>query len=421
MRILHVVPRYWPYLGGSERWFQEISERLAADGHRVTVLTTNAWDLEYFWDRRKQTIPIEEETHKGVLIRRLPVRHLPFSGIVFPGTQRAMCMIARGPRLARKALFTLGTTMPWVPSLRGTLSRLNPAPEIVHAATVPFDSLIYYPQQYARSRGIPFIMSPQTHLGEPESDEVRRHYTLPNQIEMMRRSTFVIVRTGIERDALEALGVPPEKMVRVPAGAEPREMTGMGARFRQKHGLRQPIVFSLGALAYDKGSMTLVEAMKLLWSEGLEVHLVMAGPLMEPFRQYLKAQPDEVKARCLVPGFVSPEEKSDLLDAGDVFVMASRTDSFGIVYLEAWLNRKPVIGAWAGGVPDVISQGEDGFLVRFGDAAGLATRIKQLLGDRELAEEMGRRGEKKTLESYTWDRVYEQTLPLYLGAKVLAP
>ncbi|MDO8691837.1 MAG: glycosyltransferase family 4 protein [Dehalococcoidia bacterium] len=416
-----MVPRYWPYLGGSERWFQEISERLAADGHQVTVLTTDAWDLEYFWDRHKQSIPVKEEAHNGVVIRRLPVRHLPFSGIVFPGTRRVMCWLARGPRLGRNALFPLGATTPLVPSLPRALSRLNPAPEIVHAATVPFDSLVYYAQQYARSRGIPFIMSPQTHLGEPESDEVRRHYTLPNQIEMMRRSTFVIVRTDIERDSLQVLGVPRDKMVRIPAGAEPREMTGTGARFRKKHGLHQPIVFSLGALAYDKGSMTLVEAMKLLWSEGLKADLVMAGPLMEPFRHYMEAQPDEVKARCLIPGFVSLEEKADLLDAGDVFVMASRTDSFGIVYLEAWLNRKPVIGAWAGGVPDVISQGQDGFLVRFGDAAELAMRIKQLLGDRELAEKMGRRGEKKTLESYTWDRVYEQALPLYVGQKVLAP
>ncbi|HLE80477.1 MAG TPA: glycosyltransferase family 4 protein, partial [Dehalococcoidia bacterium] len=225
-----------------------------------------------------------------------------------------------------------------------------------------------------------------------------------------------IVRTEIERRSLEGLGVPPRKIVRVPAGACPQETGGQGQRFRDKHGLQGPIVFSLGALAYDKGSMTLVEAMKLLWSQGVEAHLVMAGPIMDPFRRYYETQPAEVRARCLVPGFIPQEEKADLLDAGNVFVMASRTDSFGMVYLEAWLNRKPVIGAWAGGVPEVISHGEDGFLVRFGDAQELAGRISQLLEEKELARQMGIRGEEKTIAHYTWDEVYEQVLPVYLRA-----
>src|SRR3712207_7592070 len=55
------------------------------------------------------------------------------------------------------------------------------------------------------------------------------------------------------------------------------------------------------------------------------------------------------------------EDKRDLNAAGQVFCMPSRTDSFGIVYLEAWLNGVPVIGANAGGVPEVISDGVDGY------------------------------------------------------------
>lgn len=413
MRILHVVPRYWPYVGGSEKWFQEISERLVADGHQVVVVTTNAWDLEYFWDPTKKSIPVKKEVHNGVEIRRLPVRHLPFSQIVYPGARRAMCWLAQIPWVGRHALFSLGKTTPLVPTLPGELARLDPPPQVVHATTVPFDSLVYYAQRYAQVRGLPFIMTPQTHLGEPERNDVRRHYTLPNQIEMMRRSDFVIVRTEIERASLVALGVPDSKMVKVPAGASPEEVRGQGRRFRDKYGLREPIVFSLGALAYDKGSVTLVEAMKLLWNKGVDAHLVLAGPIMGPFHRYFQSQPKDVISRCLVTGFISQEEKADLLDAGEVFVMASRTDSFGIVYLEAWLNRKPVIGAWAGGVPAVISHGEDGFLVQFGNSQELAQRIEQLLEDKELSRQMGSKGELKTRESFTWDKVYRKVLPLY--------
>lgn len=93
--------------------------------------------------------------------------------------------------------------------------------------------------------------------------------------------------------------------------------------------------------------------------------------------------------------------------------MPSRTDSLGIVYLEAWLNEKPVVGALAGGVPEVISDGVDGHLVRFGDVPSLAVRLAHLLGDPEAAAAMGRRGREKVLARYTWDRIYPRVREVY--------
>ena len=50
MRILHIVQRYWPAYGGAEAYLGELSARLAADGHQVTVATTDALDFELFWN-----------------------------------------------------------------------------------------------------------------------------------------------------------------------------------------------------------------------------------------------------------------------------------------------------------------------------------------------------------------------------------
>ena len=72
-RLLHIVQRYAPYEGGSENYVRELSERFAADGHAVTVLTTDAWDLEYFWNpaaRRVDAPP--DETLNGVARPALP-------------------------------------------------------------------------------------------------------------------------------------------------------------------------------------------------------------------------------------------------------------------------------------------------------------------------------------------------------------
>lgn len=406
MRILHVIQRYWPYVGGSEMYFQEISERLTKDGHQVTVYTTDAWDLEHFWAKGKRKVEGKSDTHNGVRIHRFPVRHLPLSQIVYPGTRRVMSWLSKAPLNTTALLFPLCLTTPLVPSMYRQLMSEG-SYDIVHATNIPFDSLIYAAFRFTKKKGIPFIVTPFTHLGEPEDDAVRRHYTMQHQVEIMRRSHRVIVQTGIEEDYLAERGVPREKMVRVGAGINVDEVVGgQGQRFRDKYGVDAPIVFSLGAQAYDKGTQHTIEAMRRLWKGGSDATLVLAGPVMDHFRRYFDSLPPEVRQRCRLLGFIPDQDKRDLLDAGDVYVMPSRTDSFGIVYLESWLYKKPVVGARAGGVPDVIKDGENGYLVPFGDVDGLADRIATLLTDKDLARRFGERGYRKVLAEHTWDRKY---------------
>src|SRR5260221_10966790 len=54
MRILHIVQLYYPVASGAGRYFAEVGERLAAEGHTVTVLSTDAYDLEYFWNSARR-------------------------------------------------------------------------------------------------------------------------------------------------------------------------------------------------------------------------------------------------------------------------------------------------------------------------------------------------------------------------------
>jgi glycosyltransferase involved in cell wall biosynthesis len=112
-------------------------------------------------------------------------------------------------------------------------------------------------------------------------------------------------------------------------------------------------------------------------------------------------------------GFVSDEEKRDAYAACTVFAMPSRTDTFGIVYLEAWLYDKPVIGAQAGGVPEVIADGVDGYLIRFGDVPALAAHLRALIADPALAARLGQAGHAKVLREHTWGHKIDRLVQLY--------
>src|SRR6266516_7237123 len=107
MRILHLIQRYHPYIGGSELYFQELSERLARAGHRVEVWTTDAWDLDYFWSPKARRIQTPRDTHNGVLIRRFPVRHLPLPPIYYRAWRRTMAELSDLPLPSTPLLYKM--------------------------------------------------------------------------------------------------------------------------------------------------------------------------------------------------------------------------------------------------------------------------------------------------------------------------
>jgi glycogen(starch) synthase len=414
VKVAHVIQRYWPCVGGAERYFQKLSEWLVSDGHQVTVHTTDIWDLEGFWVRGKTTVPLKEEEHNGVLIQRLPVRHLPFSTLTFPLLRRLMALLSDLSIVPVSILHHLSTLTPWVPGFDWRLRTTAESFDLVHAACIPFDALIHAAWRMAQVQDVPFVMTPLVHIDESGHRQVSKYYSMRHQIQMMRASDAVIVQTRLEGDYLASRGVPQERIIQIGVGVNPDELAGGdGGRFCQKHAIQSPIVFYIGTAAYDKGTRHLVEAMRRLWQEGHDPVLVLAGQVMNHFRHYFDALPKEDRQRCRLLGVISEEEKRDLLAAGDVFAMPSRTDSFGIVFLEAWTYGKPVIGARAGGPQEIIDHKGDGLLVPFGDVEALTREIARLLNDCDLAHRLGMVGRRKTLERYTWDRVYAQVAGLY--------
>jgi len=415
MKILHVIQRYWPCVGGSEKFFQEISERFAREGHEVCVVTTNAGDPEYFWLSSKEKVACLEDVHNGVRIRRFPVQHLPLSEVLYLRVRHLITLVSKLPVDTSWLLAQVSRTTPYVPALRRELESTRERYDIVHAGNVLFEPLVTASLKYARTRGIPFVLTPWVHLGEEKDDSVRKNYTNRYQMRLIAASDKIICQTDIERDYLARQGISAEKMVSVGSGINPEEVSGGNAsRFRARYNIGGPVIFFVGAQSFDKGVCHLLEAMKLLWESGQKAALVLAGPITEHFSRYYDSQPDEVRRKCLQLGVVSDETKRDLMAAGDVFVMPSRVDSFGIVYLEAWLYRKPVIGAIAGGVPEVIEHGRDGLLVPFGDVQKLAGSIQTLLDNPELARELGERGYQKVTSVHTWEKKFSRIRNLYL-------
>jgi len=418
MRILHVIQRYWPAVGGAEIHLGEISERLAAEGHQVTVATTDALDFELFWDPRRRRIAQPTDHHAGVRILRFPVRHLPAARLAYPGMRRLLWLLSKTRVTPLPVLYRLARFTPRVPALWHWLDITDEPFDLVAGVTICFEPLLEAGLRFAQRRGIPFVAIPFTHLGagpRPGADALSSFYTMRHQVAIVRVSAAAAMQTRAEQAFYAAAGVPVERLPLAGSGVTPSSaLGGDGTRFRGQHGIAGPLVVSLSAMTYDKGTVHLVEAVRQLWQAGQPLDLALAGTITEPFRRYLAALPADDRERLRVLGPVDEPAKRDLLAAADVFAMPSRTDSFGIVYLEAWLNRKPVVAAHAWGVSDLISDGEDGLLAPFGDVPALAQALADLLADPARRAAMGLRGEQKVYQHHTWDRKYALVHDLYL-------
>ena len=208
--------------------------------------------------------------------------------------------------------------------------------------------------------------------------------------------------------------MPVERIVVGGPGVTPEELTGGdGEQFQAKHGLSGPVILSIGAMSYDKGTRHVVEAVRRLWADGRQVELVLIGEVLSRFRKYIGEIPAADRERIRLLGPVDEAEKRDALAAGSMLALPSRTDSFGLVYLEAWVYCLPVIGATTWGVMDVIADGQDGVLVPFGDVDLLTQAMVQLLDNPGKAREMGRHGRKKVIQEHTWQQKCQLVHELY--------
>jgi glycosyltransferase involved in cell wall biosynthesis len=187
-------------------------------------------------------------------------------------------------------------------------------------------------------------------------------------------------------------------------GVDPAECTG-GDRVaaRRRWGIRddEVVVAHLANKSAEKGTVDLLLAAEALWPGHPKVRLLLAGPEMPNFQRHWAARPPSGPVTRL--GVLTDDEKRDFFAAADLFCLPSRSDSFGLVFLEAWANGLPCVAYRAGGVPGVIRNGVDGLLLPCGDVAALAQGLAAHADDPLLRRALGEAGRQRTTAEFAWE------------------
>ena len=389
MKILYTITSYLPAMGGAQQHFHEIALRLQA---------TEELQVIRQWDRNRQDWLLGSTVFaphvQAAMIDGIDTRGLNFSLL-----DRAL--MAPGIPLFYGApqVFT-----PWVS--RFFLKRLRESkfkPDLIHHGRVGRENLAWASFLWARELGVPAVLTPFHHprwVG----------WRYREWLKLYRQADHVFALTEAEKKILQTLGVASDRITVI--GHGPTVLpTADGAGFRKKHGLgSHPVVLFLGQKYLYKGFVQLLDSAAGIWKQFPETRFVFVGPRTQESVKIFGERPQD--ARIIEVDAVSLQEKCDALAACDIFAMVSNQESFGGVYVEAWMYSKPVVGGRIPAISDVVEDGVNGLLVEQ-DSAAIAAAILTFLRDPEKAAAFGRAGLDKARREFAWEAITARVRDAY--------
>ena len=173
----------------------------------------------------------------------------------------------------------------------------------------------------------------------------------------------------------------------------------------------EPLLVHVSNFRPVKRPVDCIEILARVVKKGINTRLVMVGDGSERTNVEHRARCLGVYEKCVFVG--KQPNIVDYLSAADVLLLPSEQESFGLAALEAMACEVPVIASRVGGIPEVVTDGETGFLSEVGDVDKMADDAARLLSDATLRREMGKRARESAVSRYRTDIVIPQYIEFY--------
>lgn len=408
MKILHIIQTYHPAIGGSETWCRNVCLFSAKRGIVTNVATMNTVNMAEAFDKdfsQKQFILhqlSEQDYDDGVVIKRYALWK-PWSGTLIA---KIINFLFYKLKLCKTQIGEIFIGSPHSFEMYGALFKEIKNTDIVVLHTLPyFHNLVGY--AIAKLYGKAVINVPYFH---PEHVQHEKKLFF----NMMNHCDAIIALSDYEKKYLINKGVQPQKIfvhgssIDTEALGSKIELENFKRLLSQEYGFdeKSKCLLFIGRKNPYKGIGTLIKAAEEIANEeNITLFLFLAGPDTRDFLDMYQDCKNSIRLKTINFGQVSDEEKDYLLELCDVLVLPSKFEAFGIVFLEAWKHKKPVIGTNRGGIPAII--GEAGLCFEYGNVTDLKEKIKLILNNDALAKKFGEAGKKRLEENYTIQKVGE--------------
>ncbi|MCC6934553.1 MAG: glycosyltransferase family 4 protein, partial [Candidatus Yanofskybacteria bacterium] len=376
--ILIATGIFAPDIGGPASYARALGARLSADGIQVTVLTysstlRHAGDADMPFSVRRVWRVIPWGLRHAIYAFRAYIAARSCDGVLLLNASSAGGVALWAARLARRRV-------------------------IVRIAG-----------DYAWEMA---VQSGQTHLliddfqRAPKRGRVARLDRLQRRV--CRSADAVLVPSKYLAGMVEGWGVPRDRITVIYNGADVPLVAAPKEEARRHIGISGSLIVSVGRLVPWKGFRMLIKLMPQLLQVNQFFRLVIVGdgPDMAMLQSVVRNL--GLERKVFLVGRMAPSELAWYLAAADVFVLNTGYEGFSHQILEAMQAGVPVITTTAGGNPEVVVQGENGFLVRYNDEFNIAEAIKTVSRQPELRERLIEQG-RVTAQAFSLEHMYRET------------
>lgn len=293
--------------------------------------------------------------------------------------------------------------------------RWLPPPKLLPAGLDVYHAT-YWPLPLDRDVPMVLTIHDLLTLREPSWGTARMRAEQRAIVSLARRAAHVVCDSEATRlDVLERTGLAPEQVTTVYLGVNEELLAGVDAervaQVRARYGLDRPYVLSLSTRDPRKNLGRLIDAYDLLCAEcGAQWDLVLVGASGWGTDEVTPRLQRSRPGRVLVTGHVPRADLPALLRGASALGYPSLGEGFGLPPLEAMALGCPVVTSNISSLPEVV--GDAAVMVDPRDTEAIAAGLRRVLTDRELAEELRRRGQARARQ-FTWERTARETLAVY--------
>lgn len=401
MRVLMVSWEYPPVVvGGLSRHVHALARHLVADGHEVVVLCRHVAGTD------AETHPTTDRAADGVRIIRVaedPL-HVTFERDLVAWT------LAMGHAMIRAGVELLRDWRPDVVHAHDWLVT-HPAIALAEAARVPLVGTIHATEAGRHSGWLSHPLNQQVHSVE---------WWLAN-----RSDALITCSRAMRAEVAHLFDVEAAEIHVIHNGIEERtwqvsqdEIDEARARHTADGA---PLLLFFGRLEWEKGVQDLLDALPGIRRHHPGTRLVVAGkgrhlePLIEQARKL------RIRRSVDFVGHLSDRDLRAILAGADAVVLPSRYEPFGIVALEAAAAKAPLVASTAGGLGEVVVDGETGLAFIPGDVPALTTAVRAVLDDRPAAARRAATAQARLAADFDWARIAEATAEVYRRARAAGP
>ncbi|MFD9738660.1 glycosyltransferase family 4 protein [Umezawaea sp. NPDC059074] len=401
MRVLMLSWEYPPVVvGGLGRHVHAVATQLAAQGHEVVVLCRQPSGSDAI------THPTSDAVSEGVRLIRVgeDPAHLVFERDLVAWT------LAMGHAMTRAGLALLRSWKPDVVHAHDWLVT-HPAVALAEAFSVPLVATVHATEAGRHSGWLSQVLNQQVHSVE---------WWLAN-----RADSLITCSAAMRTEVAHLFEVEPSGITVLHNGIEPRRWKVRPAEVaaaREKyspHG--DPLLLFFGRLEWEKGVQDLLAALPRIRRAHRGTRLVVAGEGSHTAWLAEQARKHKVRRAVDFVGHLSDRELRAVLAAADAVVLPSKYEPFGIVALEAAAAGTPLVASTAGGLGEVVRDGDTGLSFTPGDVDGIGVAVRSVLADPAGAARRARAAKTRLATDFDWAKIAAGTVEVYRNASVKTP